>query len=235
MYHITANNCAEAWIKATQDILDKGMNMGGLYEILNMGIEIKSSEVCPVFDKEFRDIFGDERIDYAKSVTFVKPEPNMLFPQMLEYQQNKEGKWTNSYWGRMISWNGGFNQIEQAIKRLRENKQAKTIVIGVYDPQSDGKKVMGGMPCLLTIDLKPRGGKLNLTANFRSQAVSKSGYADYMALVDLCDFLCKESGCLDFGLVTSFAHSCHVRTQNNELKNSRELMRRYDTHMGTRL
>jgi hypothetical protein len=56
-----------------------------------------------------------------------------------------------------------------------------------------------------------------------------------MALVDLCDFLCKESGCLDFGLVTSFAHSCHVRTQNNELKNSRELMRRYDTHMGTRL
>ena len=45
MYHITANNCAEAWIKATQDILDKGMNMGGLYEILNMGIEIKSSDV----------------------------------------------------------------------------------------------------------------------------------------------------------------------------------------------
>jgi hypothetical protein len=63
MYHITANNCAEAWVKATQDILDKGTNMGGLYEILNMGIEIKSSDVCPVFDREFRDIFGDERID----------------------------------------------------------------------------------------------------------------------------------------------------------------------------
>tara|TARA_B100000927_G_scaffold289832_1_gene287220 strand:+ start:845 stop:1543 length:699 start_codon:yes stop_codon:yes gene_type:complete len=227
MHHIKERNCAEAWVKATQDILSKGENMGGLYEILNMGIEITSSEVCPVFDKDFRDIFGDERIDYAKSVTFIEPKTNPLFPDLREYEQNKTGKWTNSYWGRMFSWNGGFNQVEQAIKRLKENKQAKTIVIGVYDPHTDGKKVMGGMPCLLTIDLKPRGGKLNLTANFRSQAVSKSGYADYMALVEFCDFLCKESGCLDFGLVTSFAHSCHVRTQNGELKNSKELIRRY--------
>ena len=232
MHHIQERNCAESWIKATQDILSKGENMGGLYEILNMGIEITSSEVCPVFDKDFRDIFGDERIDYAKSVTFIEPKTNPLFPDLREYEQNKTGKWTNSYWSRMFSWNGGFNQVEQAIKRLKENKQAKTIVIGVYDPQTDGRKVMGGMPCLLTIDLKPRGGKLNLTANFRSQAVSKSGYADYMALVEFCDFLCKESGCLDFGLVTSFAHSCHVRTQNGELKNSKELMRRYHEKMG---
>lgn len=232
MYHITAKNCAEAWLMATKDILDKGEDMGGLYEILNMGIEITSSEVCPLFDEEFRKVFGDERIDYAKSVTFVRPEPNVLFPQMMDYRQNQEGKWTNSYWGRMISWNGGYNQIEQAIKRLQQNKQSKTIVIGVFDPQTDGKKQMGGMPCLLTIDLKPRGGKLNLTANFRSQAVSKSGYADYMALVELCDFLCKESGCLDFGLVTSFAHSCHVRTENNELKNSKRLMEQYGNRMG---
>lgn len=232
MYHVRAKNCAEAWVKATQDILDKGEDMGGLYEILNMGIEITSSEVCPLFDEEFRKVFGDERIDYAKSVTFVRPEPNVLFPQMMDYRQNQEGKWTNSYWGRMISWNGGYNQIEQSIKRLQQNKQSKTIVIGVFDPQTDGKKQMGGMPCLLTIDLKPRGGKLNLTANFRSQAVSKSGYADYMALVELCDFLCKESGCLDFGLVTSFAHSCHVRTENNELKNSKRLMEQYENRMG---
>ena len=96
MHHIKERNCAEAWVKATQDILSKGENMGGLYEILNMGIEITSSEVCPVFDKDFRDIFGDERIDYAKSVTFIEPKTNPLFPDLREYEQNKTGKWTNS-------------------------------------------------------------------------------------------------------------------------------------------
>lgn len=226
MHIVKAHNCSEAWLKTTDVILREGEDMGGLKEILNLGIEISTPEVCPIFDKNFREVFGDERIDYASSVTFVEPTRNLLFPSELMYEQNGPGKWTNTYWGRMISWGGSFNQIEQAIKRLKENKQAKTIVISVYDPASDGRKVMGGMPCLLTVDLKPRAGRLHLTANFRSQAVSKSGYADYMALVSLCNFLCRESGCLEYGLVTSFAHSCHVRSENNELKNSKELMRR---------
>tara|TARA_Y100000361_G_C11100272_1_gene311479 strand:- start:263 stop:946 length:684 start_codon:yes stop_codon:yes gene_type:complete len=224
MHIIKADNQSDAWVKVTNYLLSHGIKVGNLTELLNVGIEIHSSNKDFNFDKKFRKIFGDERIDYASSVTFVEPRSNPLFNNDFVYEQNNPAaKWTKTYWGRMINWNGEFNQIEQTIKRLKEHKSSKTIVMSIYDPKTDGKKTMSGMPCLLNIDLKPRFGKLFLTANFRSQAVSKSGYADYTALVDLADFLCEESG-LEFGLVTSFAHSCHLRPDNEEKKNSLKLL-----------
>lgn len=224
MHIVKSENPADAWVQTTNYLLRNGDKVGNLTELLNLGIEIKSSNVDENFDTKFRQIFGDDRIDYASSVTFVEPRSNPLFDGGLIYEQNTKGvKWNKTYWGRMTSWNGEFNQIEQTIKRLKEHKSAKTIVMSVYDPKSDGKKTMGGMPCMLSVDLKPRNDLLYLTANFRSQAVSKSGYADYTALVRLCDFLCKQSG-LGYGLVTSFAHSCHVRPDNNEKKNSLKLL-----------
>ena len=79
------------------------------------------------------------------------------------------------------------------------------------------------MPCLLCIDLKPRDGKLYQTANFRSMAITKSGYSDYWAISQLADFLCKQSD-LEFGLVTLMAHSCHLRSDHGELDNSKKLL-----------
>ena len=52
--------------------------------------------------------------------------------------------------------------------------------MSIYDPKSDGRKTMAGMPCLLSIDLKPRKDGLYLTAFFRSMRISKSGYADWV-------------------------------------------------------
>ena len=224
MHIIKADNQSDAWIKTTNYLLAHGIKVGNLTELLNVGIEIYSSKLDVKFDTNFRKIFGDERIDYASSVTFVPPRTNPMFADDFIYEQNVPNvKWTKTYWGRMINWNGEFNQIEQTIKRLKEHKSSKTIVMSIYDPKTDGKKTMSGMPCMLNIDLKPRFGQLFLTANFRSQAVSKSGYADYTALVKLADFLCKESG-LEFGMVTSFAHSCHLRPDNDEKKNSLKLL-----------
>ena len=224
MVSIRAENPATAWVKTTKYLLVNGERRGSLLERLNVGIEIESSEFDENFDTKFREIFGDDRIDYASSYTFLKPNSSGLFPDDFSYEQiDPTSKWTKTYWGRMISWNSNFNQVEQAIKRLREHVASKTIVISIYDPHTDGRKTMAGMPCLLCIDLKPRDGKLYLTANFRSMAITKSGYADYWAISQLADFLCKQSD-LEFGLVTLMAHSCHLRSDHGELDNSKKLL-----------
>jgi len=207
------------------------VNQSGIIEGLNVCTVITEFTDNPSFDTEFRKIFTDERIDYASSVTFVKPKRNgdafgMGNSDKLVYKQNEKGKlWTDTYWGRLISWDGKFNQIERSIERLKEHKNSKTISMSVYAPHKDGKKTQAGIPCLLSIDLKPRNGELHLTAFFRSQAVSKSGYADYHALVKMGKFLAEESD-MKLKTVTNFACSSHLRTQNNELKNSKLLLER---------
>ena len=69
----------------------------------------------------------------------------------------------------MISWNNEFNQIEQTIKRLKEHKNSKTIAMQIYDPKSDGRKTMSGMPCLLSIDLKTLDTLMNRFKTFFSE------------------------------------------------------------------
>ena len=127
-----------------------------------------------------------------------------------------------SYWGRMINWDNSFNQVEQVIKRLKEHKNSKTIAMSIYDPKSDGRKTMSGMPCLLSIDLKPRKDGLYLTAFFRSMRISKSGYADWVALCEMGKFLCEQAD-LKLKRVTTIGGSVHLGDMNNEKKNVRKL------------
>ena len=95
--------------------------------------------------------------------------------------------------------------------------------MSIYDPISDGKKTMSGMPCLLNIDLKPRIDGLHLTAFFRSMRISKSGYADFKALCDLGMYLCDTTD-LKLGSITVIGGSAHLGSMNNELVNTRKLL-----------
>jgi thymidylate synthase len=73
------------------------------------------------------------------------------------------------------------------------------------------------------MDFKPRNGELFMTAFFRSQAVSKSGYADYTALVEMGNFICEQTD-LILSRVTNIAGSGHIRNQNDEKKNTIKLL-----------
>ena len=222
MYIIKATSPTDAWLQSHRYLLDNG-NKDVMNESINMVVEIEDNfEVDVTFDSTFREIFGDDRIDYASSVTFVPPKQHP-FMEGLQYQQNDISvKWNKTYWGRMINWDNSFNQIEQTIKRLKEHKNSKTIAMSIYDPKSDGRKTMSGMPCLLSVDLKPRKEGLYLTAFFRSMRISKSGYADWVALCELGKFLCAQSD-LKLKRVTTIGGSVHLGDMNNEKKNVRKL------------
>ena len=220
MKTIKAKSASEAWLNTSKYLLEKGQKLGNIIEKRNVAIEIRRFWSDKKFDKKFREIFGDERIDYAKRVTFMEPE-KQGFVDNVYVSLTDTGEAKDSYWDRMIRWRGEFNQIENAIKLLSKHQNIKRCELIIYDPLRDAKQ-MFKQPCLLTIDLKPRNGRLHLTAFFRSQRVSKSGYADYTALIELGQYLSDKSG-IKLHSVTCIAASCHLAT-GEELRNTKKLL-----------
>jgi thymidylate synthase len=228
MHIINATSPADAWVKGTEYLLEHGHWIHSLSEILNVCVSIDTNKLTieehntrsPVFDKLFRQVFGDERIDYASSVTFIQPPKDGLFDKRTYIYLNN--RWKDSYWGRMVAYQDKVNQIEHAIHLLSQGKNIKRCQIMVYDPLTDMKN-MYKQPCLLGIDFKPRNGKLYTTAFFRSQRISKSGYADYMALCKLALYVAKESK-LELGTVETIACSFHLTKENKERTKSLELL-----------
>lgn len=233
MHIIKAQTPADAWVKSTGYLLENGYWIHNIQEILNVCVVIDSKPVdnsqlhkLKLFDDLFRLIFGDDRVDYASSVTFIPPKNDGLFDRRTyTFLGNK---WKDSYWGRMVAYRGEINQIENAIKLLSQGKNIKRCQVMVYDPIIDMKN-MYKQPCLLGIDFKPRDGKLYMTAFFRSQRVSKSGYADYIALNKLRRFVAKESN-LKVGTLETIACSFHLTKDNKEYKNSLKLLELLEEH-----
>lgn len=223
---IEAKSIAQLWCKVYGTIKRDGDKLSGIQEIPNLVMVLRDNfamtgKTNEFFDKKFRSIYGDERIDYAASVTFVQPKKTMIG---WHYEQNDpKAKWTNSYWGRMISFGGQTNQIEAAIKKLANGKNTKMISIAIYDPVSDSKKVMGGVPCLSAIDIKPRNKKLDISAFFRSMRFGKAGYADIKALCDLGSYIAQRSD-MEMGSLTLHATSAHNFYSGDEAKQGDKLL-----------
>jgi thymidylate synthase len=224
---IEATSPGDAWVKVSKHLLEHGTKVGNLTEELNVMTEITEFKSDDWFDSHFREVMGDDRIDYAKSVTFVKPEPkvsdNPFFQEEegLDYTFIKE-HYHQSYWGRMVSWRGEFNQVENVIKILSTGKAVKRCELIIFDPIRDARNPYS-QPCMIAIDLKPRNDKLYLTSIIRSNRVSKSGYADYTALVEMGHFLSEQSG-LELGKVSVLACSCHIGDMNQEKKKTIKLL-----------
>ena len=225
MYLVEGTSIDDLWINAIKAITKDGEKLSGIQEIPNLAMRLEGKfEASKKFDTAFRKAFGDERIDYASSVTFVPPTKSKLTGAYVYKQNDPSAKWTNSYWGRMIAFSGKVNQIEAAIKKLSNGKNTKMISIAVYDPVSDSKKVMGGVPCMTSMDIKPRNRKLDVTAFFRSMRLSKSGYADMKALCDLSSYIAERSATA-VGSLTLIATSGHIFYSGDEWANTEKLLK----------
>lgn len=198
-----------AWLSLARRIIESGSDLGDIIELLNTITIIDDFRFNSQFDYNFRKIFGDDRIDTAQKYTFDHPKIGLV-----GYNYIINGKWSDSYYNRMIRYRDKCNQIENAITILKQNKNTKRCEIIVYDPEIDMKNIYK-QPCLIAIDIKPRKDLIYLTAMFRSQAISKSAYADFTALVKLGQFLAKESFKI-LKSITVLSCSSHVRKQNKE-------------------
>ncbi len=224
---IEAKSPGDAWVKVSNHILENGVKVGNLTEELNVMTEITEFKSDDWFDEHFRGVMGDDRIDFAKTVTFLKPEPKVSDNPFFDTEMGLDYKFIKdhyhqSYWGRMVSWRGELNQIENVIKILSSGKAVKRCELIIFDPTKDARNPYS-QPCMVMIDLKPRNGKLYLTSILRSNRVSKSGYADYTALVEMGHFLAEQSN-LELGKVSVLACSCHIGDMNQEKKKTIQLL-----------
>lgn len=224
---IEATSPGDAWCKVSKHLLENGVKVGNLTEELNVMTEITEFKSDDWFDSSFRQVMGDDRIDFAKTVTFLKPEPKQASNDFFVAEEGLDYKfikthWHDSYWGRMISWQGTFNQVENVIKILKTGKAVKRCELIIFDPSRDARNPYS-QPCMLAIDIKPRNGKIYLTSIIRSNRVSKSGYADYTALVEMGKFLAEQSN-MELGKVSILANSCHIGDMNEEKKKTIRLL-----------
>jgi thymidylate synthase len=223
MHYLEETHPIKFLYKASKYILENGEKYGDIIECRNMYSKINNVKEDIETEKMheiFIDIFGEERLEWAKKVTFM--EPKKRYCSITDKKDNiyeclPKSEKKDSYWGRLIGKCGKFerNQIAHLIKRLEKKQNSKTLQMVVYG-ESDIWKEMGP-PCCISINIAPRNGILNLTANFRSCAFSKAGYADMTAIYEMGRWLAEESG-NKLGDIGLFTHSAHLRGKDGEMK-----------------
>jgi thymidylate synthase len=223
---------------ASKYILENGEKFGDIIECRNMYSELKNvaeSETTRKMHEKFIEIFGDERLNWAKKVTFMEPTKEidpLTDEEYYKYECLPKSEKRDSYFGRLIGECGNMerNQFAHLLKRLTKKKaNAKTLQMVVFREEDIYNSM--SQPCCISINIAPRNDILHISANWRSQALSKAGYADCMAIYEMGLFFAKESG-LELGTIGMFAHSSHLRGKNGEMKKIKRFIKEIDGLLG---
>jgi thymidylate synthase len=166
---IYSRNCFEAWINSLSALCSKGIRTGGIIEILNLVNHIQNpTEIDGSSEATYRKYASQKSIKRATTLLLGKGR--------------YRGKIT--YWERLTNWHGKVDQLAMVVDRLSSKPQSKHLTCSVIDPETDWKTrgFMPSQPCLLAIDFRLRGQRLNLTGYFRSQDIMNIGYTDFRGL-----------------------------------------------------
>ena len=122
----------------------------------------------------------------------------------------ERGNWEYTYHERMAE------QIPFIIRELRRDQYSRRTVI---DVRRINDITLSDPPCLQHIQFMVRGGKLNMTALFRSNDACKATFMNAYALTCLQEMVAAEIG-VDVGSYTHIANSFHAYERDWELLES---------------
>jgi thymidylate synthase len=235
MHYVLEDHPVKFLYTASKYILQHGEKYGDIIECRNMYSELKNvceSDLTKELHDKFIEIFGDERLNWAKKVTFMEPKKGtdiMTDEEFYQYECLPKSEKKDSYFGRLIGQCGNMerNQFAHLIKRLEKKQNSKTLQMVVYR-ENDIYNEMGP-PCCISINVAPRDGVLNITANFRSCAFSKAGYADMTAIYEMGKWLSEECGYV-LGSIGLFAHSAHLRGKDGEMKKIKQFLKEVEKY-----
>ena len=100
-----------------------------------------------------------------------------------------------------------LDQIRNIIYRLRAAKTTRRAVAVTLHPEYDAQE--DSIPCLQLIDFLFRGGKLNLTAYFRSHDIERAYPCNLYGLNKLLEYVAREAG-MEPGSITTISASAHI-------------------------
>ncbi|MFB6076482.1 MAG: thymidylate synthase [Candidatus Aenigmatarchaeota archaeon] len=193
-YFVEAENIEKSWKEVLRTIWNSGKEIksqeGKTKEILNMVVHIREP-----LQKEIEGYpLGPEELEnYAESLVHPKLGHNAEYTYGLRLRVRED---------RIV------DQIEQVIKKLKDNPSTRRAVAVLWVPEVDGKKD-SGQPCIISIDFKIRDGKLHLSAVMRSNDMYGAVPSNWYGLAKLNEFVAKKVGVRP-GPITTLSHSAHI-------------------------
>lgn len=200
---------------ALDDLLYGGNWVGEKKEIINYVAEVRD----PLWTDEEHDEIV-EKLDDWHGDSHYKITTNWTFPENPKTGLTGDLKPTDEtgdYFKALVTPN---NQIRSIIDKIDQWGRVNRACAQVWDRRDDINDMYP--PCLMTIQILYRDGKVNLTAYFRSHTVAKSYYGDITALGRLQSWVAQEIDA-EVGVLTVMSGSLHIRKKNNEDELAEEL------------
>lgn len=116
-----------------------------------------------------------------------------------------------TYGNRLREHFAGIDQIDEAIKRLKNFKESRRAISITWDPTVDTKN--DEVPCMMLVDFKLRDGKLNTTGLWRSHDIYGAWFPNAVGLTNLASYVAGEVGA-DVGTLTIHSISAHIYEVN---------------------
>lgn len=191
MKEIRCTSIGKAWLKSCRYIMEKGSLMKDgdreMKEALNLLVRIKKPKQ--------KDAILEKHAD--------KEMIKWMLSNFLEQKNVPELKNALSYGTRLFNYNGK-NQVDWAIRRLREKPETKSATISMIMPDDEAY-----IPCISTIDFKIRNGRLILSAMCRAIDFGKKVYANLIALNKIQEIVSKKVN-VPAGELAMYNVSAHI-------------------------
>lgn len=198
-HRISGDNIADCWVKILHRIRLNGTLRptaygGQIQELIDLVTVVECEPMGWHFpDPNYLPVNREYMEGYLSSV--------------LEDADNLDGaKYT--YGQRLRSWFGA-DQIEQAIAKLKEDKDSTRVLMTLWDGTRD--ILSDAPPCLNTIWLRVVEGTLTLTATFRSNDMFNAWVANAMALRHLQQHIRdRVDPAMQLGPLVTISQSAHL-------------------------
>jgi thymidylate synthase len=119
-----------------------------------------------------------------------------------------DGITNNSAYGYILFKKYGFNQLEQIIQLLENDKNSRRAVLNISDPEIN-RITTKDMQCTIAIQFLVRNNKVNMTVYMRSNDVYFGLPYDYIFFETIHQYICKRLN-LNVGIYTHIATSLHM-------------------------
>lgn len=209
-YKITANNIKEGWQKLVKKIMEEGKLIedergSKTREILNAIVKIKKP-----FKTNFYQI--GEEIEAPEGYFWSGEKLREYAKQFLT--PDRQG-FIYTY-GNRLRGHFQVDQVEEAIRRLKNFNETRRATMITWDPRID--TIKDEVPCMILIDFKIRNNKLYTTGVWRSHDIYGAWFPNAVGLAYLARYVAEKTGA-QVGPITIHSISAHIYEVNfNEAK-----------------
>jgi len=209
---IQEDELADGWEALVRKIMEEGKEIkderGSLTrELLNIMVNVRN----PLGKKLSGYLSNMARINNIRVPEgyFWSGEKLEIYSQQF-LSKDRQG-FVYTYGNRLRQHFQGVDQIQEAIKRLRNCEESRRAISVTWDPVMDTEN--DEVPCMMLVDLKIRDGKLNITGLWRSHDIYGAWFPNAVGLANLAQYAAGELG-VQVGSLTIHSISAHIYEVN---------------------